>query len=74
MNEFDQLKDLCGNRKWIGLGSVIIITTRDRGLLNILNVDYVYKMEEMNENEALELFSWEKTSGSDRKVWVVVLV
>ncbi|KAL2986837.1 hypothetical protein AAZX31_12G228800 [Glycine max] len=58
VNEFDQLKDLCGNRKWIGLGSVIIITTRDRGLLNILNVDYVYKMEEMNENEALELFSW----------------
>ena len=58
VNEFGQLKDLCGNRKWFGHGSVIIITTRDVRLLKKLKVDYVYKIEEMNENESLELFSW----------------
>ncbi|RDX94838.1 TMV resistance protein N, partial [Mucuna pruriens] len=58
VNEFEQLKSLCGNRKWIGQGSVIIITTRDVRLLNVLQVDYIYKMEEMDKIESLELFSW----------------
>ncbi|RDY04645.1 TMV resistance protein N, partial [Mucuna pruriens] len=58
VNEFGQLKDLCGNCKWFGQGSIIIITTRDVRLLKRLKVDYVYKMEEMDENESLELFSW----------------
>ncbi|XP_061350813.1 disease resistance protein RUN1-like [Gastrolobium bilobum] len=58
VSKFEQLKALCGNRKWIGEGSVIIITTRDIRLLTQLKVDYVYKMEEMDENESLELFSW----------------
>ncbi|XP_052724519.1 disease resistance protein RUN1 isoform X2 [Vigna angularis] len=58
VNDFGQLKDLCGNRKWFGKESVIIITTRDLHLLDLLKVDYVYKMEEMDKNESLELFSW----------------
>ncbi|XP_027337076.1 TMV resistance protein N-like [Abrus precatorius] len=58
VTKFEQLKSLCGNCKWIGQGSVIIITTRDVRLLKVLKVDYVYKMEEMDENESLELFSW----------------
>jgi len=56
VNEFCQLKDLCGNRKWFDQ-ETIIITTRDVRLLNKRKVDYVYKMEEMDENESLELFS-----------------
>ncbi|KAL2319334.1 hypothetical protein Fmac_028303 [Flemingia macrophylla] len=58
VNEFGQLKALCGNRKWIGQGSVIIITTRDAHLLKRFGVDYVYQMPEMDENESVELFSW----------------
>ncbi|XP_027908546.1 TMV resistance protein N-like isoform X3 [Vigna unguiculata] len=58
VNDFGQLKDLCGNQKWFGKESVIIITTRDLHLLDLLKVDYVYKMEEMDKNESLELFSW----------------
>nr|KYP54068.1 TMV resistance protein N [Cajanus cajan] len=57
VTEFAQLKALCGNCKWIGVGSVVVITTRDVRLLKLLEVDYVYKMEEMDENESLELFS-----------------
>ncbi|KHN09917.1 TMV resistance protein N, partial [Glycine soja] len=56
--EFGQLKVLCGNRKWFGQGSIVIITTRDVRLLHKLKVDFVYKMEEMDENKSLELFSW----------------
>nr|XP_007134181.1 hypothetical protein PHAVU_010G026400g [Phaseolus vulgaris]ESW06175.1 hypothetical protein PHAVU_010G026400g [Phaseolus vulgaris] len=58
VTEFKQLKALFGNRKWFGEGSVIIISTRDVRLLKLLKVDYVYTMEEMDENESLELFSW----------------
>ncbi|RDY05108.1 TMV resistance protein N, partial [Mucuna pruriens] len=58
VTEFQQLKALSGNGKWIAAGSVIIITTRDVRLLNLLKVDYVYTMEEMNENDSLELFKW----------------
>jgi len=58
VNEFGQLENLCGNREWFGQGTVIIITTRDVGLLKLLDVNYVYKTDDMNENESLELFSW----------------
>ncbi|XP_027907419.1 TMV resistance protein N-like isoform X2 [Vigna unguiculata] len=57
VNEFSQLENLCGNREWFGQGSVIIITARDVRLLNRLKVDYVYKMDGMNENDSFELFS-----------------
>jgi len=58
VNEFGQLANLCGNLKWFGKGTVIIITTTDVRVLNRLKVNYIYKMNVMNENESLELFSW----------------
>ncbi|KAK7286739.1 hypothetical protein RJT34_21952 [Clitoria ternatea] len=41
-----------------GLGSVLIVTTKEVNLLDLLKVDLVSKMKKMDENEALELFSW----------------
>ena len=58
VSEFGQLENLCGNREWFGQGTVIIITTRDVNLLNQIKVNYVYKMDVMNENDSLELLSW----------------
>ncbi|KAK7294166.1 hypothetical protein RJT34_17050 [Clitoria ternatea] len=58
VNHSDQLNALSGNCKWIGAGSVIIVTTRDVRIINVLKVDYVLEMKEMDENESLELFSW----------------
>ncbi|XP_014515492.1 TMV resistance protein N-like [Vigna radiata var. radiata] len=58
VNEIGQLKSLCGSREWFGQGTVIILTTRDKHLLNQHLVDYVYQMDRLNENESLELFSW----------------
>jgi len=54
----EQLKALCGNPKFFGSGSVLIVTTRDARLLSLLNVDYVCTMKEMDEDQSLELFSW----------------
>ncbi|XP_058746938.1 uncharacterized protein LOC131619917 [Vicia villosa] len=54
----EQLNALCGNRNGIGPGSIIIITTRDVRLLNILGVDFIYKVKKLNNHESLELFSW----------------
>ncbi|TKY68698.1 TMV resistance protein N [Spatholobus suberectus] len=59
VNKFEQLNALCGNHNGIGQGSVIIITTRDVRILDVLEVDYVHRVEEMNESEFLELFSWQ---------------
>jgi len=58
VTKFEQVHALCGNRKWISSGSVFMVTSRDIRLLHLLEVDYIYKVEEMNENESLELFSW----------------
>jgi len=54
----EQLKALSANPKLFGPGSVLIVTTRDVHLLNLVNVDYVFTMKEMDEKESLELFSW----------------
>ncbi|XP_052724605.1 disease resistance protein RPV1 isoform X2 [Vigna angularis] len=58
VNDIDQLKHLCGNGIWFLAGSVIIITTRHLDLLYQHKVDYVYEMDELNENDSVELFSW----------------
>ncbi|TQD83694.1 hypothetical protein C1H46_030769 [Malus baccata] len=52
----EQLDAIVGNHDWFGPGSRIIITTRDKRLL--LNVDKACGAKKMNEEEALELFSW----------------
>ncbi|XP_025653765.1 uncharacterized protein [Arachis hypogaea] len=58
VDRLEQLNSLCGSREWFGPGSVIIITTRNKRLLNELGVDYVYQMKEMDKSESLMLFSW----------------
>jgi hypothetical protein len=47
---------------------VIIVTTRDVRLLNVLEVDYVYGVEELNNIESLELFSWHAFREANPKV------
>ncbi|CAL2236091.1 unnamed protein product [Prunus armeniaca] len=57
-DQMEQLRAIAGKRDWFGSGSRIIITTRDQHLLKQLEVDTVFLAPEMNEEEALELFSW----------------
>ncbi|TQE04833.1 hypothetical protein C1H46_009547 [Malus baccata] len=60
VDKVEQLNAIAGNRDWFGRGSKIIITTRDERLLKQVNmkVDKTYPLREMNEEEALKLFSW----------------
>ncbi|XP_068479121.1 disease resistance protein Roq1-like [Phaseolus vulgaris] len=44
--------------EWFSGGTVIIITTRDVDLPRILQVDSVFRLKLMDEDESLELLSW----------------
>ncbi|KAM3746765.1 hypothetical protein ACB098_06G225600 [Castanea mollissima] len=58
VDQLEQLYAIAGSRDWFGLGSRIIITTRDEQLLKNLQVDRVYRAKLMNKSESLKLFSW----------------
>ncbi|KAG7971278.1 hypothetical protein I3843_07G126700 [Carya illinoinensis] len=51
-----QLEGLAGSHDWFGIGSRIIITSKDGHLLK-RHVSGIYKVKELNDNEALQLFS-----------------
>ncbi|KAF8028565.1 hypothetical protein BT93_E1253 [Corymbia citriodora subsp. variegata] len=59
VNDLGQLHALVGEGKWLCNGSRIILTTRDSHLLTYLGIDqnHVYKVRELNDNDACELFS-----------------
>nr|XP_011470560.1 PREDICTED: uncharacterized protein LOC101303284 [Fragaria vesca subsp. vesca] len=58
VNHFAQLKKLVGGVDWFGIGSRIIITTRDKHLLTAHQIKLIYKVKELNYDEATALFSW----------------
>nr|XP_028965032.1 TMV resistance protein N-like [Malus domestica] len=57
VDELHQLEVLVGNQSWFGMGSRIIITTRNEGLLVQHGIAKSYRVEGLNYGEALELFS-----------------
>ncbi|KAH1083945.1 hypothetical protein J1N35_023706 [Gossypium stocksii] len=57
VDNLQHLKCLVGRRDWFGLGSRIIVKTRDEHLLRSYRVDDVYKPKTLNANEALQLFN-----------------
>jgi hypothetical protein len=57
VNQLDQLKRLAWKRDWFGSGSRVIITTRDKHLLYTLEVDGIYEVDGLNDDEALHLLS-----------------
>lgn len=56
VNDLEQLNKLVGNCNWFGSGSRIVITTRDKRLLTAHDIDQVYKVKELTDDESLELF------------------
>ncbi|KAF5469525.1 hypothetical protein F2P56_013590 [Juglans regia] len=56
VDELKQLETLARDRKWFGLGSRIIVTTRDQHLLNISKVDSKYELKILANNESHKLF------------------
>ncbi|KAL4598414.1 hypothetical protein ACB092_11G058300 [Castanea dentata] len=56
VNQLKQLAKLAGEHGWFGLGSWIIITTRDQHLLVEHGVHEIYKPNGLNHDDALKLF------------------
>ncbi|KAL3727603.1 hypothetical protein ACJRO7_032356 [Eucalyptus globulus] len=48
---------LVGRRDWLGRGSKIIITTRNKYILDVPEVDCSYELSEMDVDQSLQLFS-----------------
>ncbi|KAG5573868.1 hypothetical protein H5410_063634 [Solanum commersonii] len=57
VNHREQLEFLVGGPEWFGMGSKIILTSRDKHLLISHVGDNVYEVQLLSEDEALELFS-----------------
>ncbi|XP_042962546.1 disease resistance protein RPV1-like [Carya illinoinensis] len=57
VDELVQIEKLAGDRDWFGLGSRIIMSTRDKQLLKIFEVDSEYELKLLDDNEALQLLS-----------------
>ena len=58
VNDREAIENLLGDCDWFAAGTKIIITTRDKQVLNTLGNLGVYKVEELDFHESLELFSW----------------
>ncbi|MED6147422.1 hypothetical protein PIB30_043892 [Stylosanthes scabra] len=56
VDDVGQLDNLAGAQDWFGPGSRIIITSRDRHVLDVHGVNRICKVEELEQNEAHELF------------------
>ncbi|KAL1146208.1 hypothetical protein V6Z11_A11G356700 [Gossypium hirsutum] len=57
VDSIQHLKYLVGRHDWFGLGSRIIVTTRDEHLLRCCQVDDVYMPTTLNTKDALQLFN-----------------
>ncbi|CAN4101849.1 unnamed protein product [Withania somnifera] len=57
VNHREQLEYLVGGCEWFGMGSRIILTSRDKHLLICHVGDNVYEVQLLSEGQALELFS-----------------
>ncbi|XP_050254552.1 disease resistance protein RPV1-like [Quercus robur] len=57
VDQLDQCNKLVGEHNWFGSGSRVIITTRDKHLLELLGVDGIYDAKGLNDNESLHLLS-----------------
>ncbi|CAJ1933837.1 unnamed protein product [Sphenostylis stenocarpa] len=56
VDNIEQLNNLIGREVWFGHGSRIIITTRDKHLLDLGQVNNRYEVKVLNDQESLELF------------------
>ncbi|XP_023873512.2 TMV resistance protein N [Quercus suber] len=58
VDEKDQLDALARRHDWLGPGSRIIITSRDKHLLERSHMDMIYSAKGLEDDKTLELFSW----------------
>ncbi|VVA33496.1 Hypothetical predicted protein, partial [Prunus dulcis] len=57
VNASSQLEKFAKEKDWFGKGSIIIITTRDERLVKKHDMEISYKVQGLNDDKALKLFS-----------------
>ncbi|XP_059648029.1 disease resistance protein RUN1-like [Cornus florida] len=57
VNSSQQFVNLVGERDCFGRGSKIIVTTKNKGVLNALKVEWTYELPFMNDVQSLQFFS-----------------
>ncbi|XP_050237160.1 disease resistance protein RPV1-like isoform X2 [Mercurialis annua] len=58
LDQLDQFNAIIGMREWFFSGSKIIVTTRHERLLRANEVSKMFRVNELDDNESLQLFSW----------------
>ncbi|XP_057854623.2 disease resistance protein RPV1 [Cryptomeria japonica] len=58
VDHIDQLDALLPTKNNLGLGSLIIVTTREKDVLRCWGISSIYKMKAMNLSNAKQLFCW----------------
>ncbi|KEH16206.1 disease resistance protein (TIR-NBS-LRR class) [Medicago truncatula] len=58
VDDMEQLQALAGEPDWFGLGSRVIITTRDKHLLRSHGIESTHEVKGLYGTEALELLRW----------------
>lgn len=58
VDKMEQLEAVAGRSNWFGPGSRVIITTRDKHLLERHGVERTYEVTNLNEDYAYELLTW----------------
>ncbi|KAF3437650.1 hypothetical protein FNV43_RR20406 [Rhamnella rubrinervis] len=59
VTKVDQLEALADPQDdWFGSGSIVIVTTRDKSLLESNGISTIHETEILNSREALQIFSW----------------
>ncbi|KAG2263908.1 hypothetical protein Bca52824_070987 [Brassica carinata] len=56
VDDIELLKTLVGQTGWFGLGSRIVVITKDKQLLRLHKIDLVYEVDYPSENLALQMF------------------
>jgi hypothetical protein len=58
VDQIEQLEALVGGSDWLGCGSRVMITTRDKHLLESHGVNRTYELNVLDEKDALQLLTW----------------
>ncbi|WKA11777.1 hypothetical protein VitviT2T_029244 [Vitis vinifera] len=58
VDNYMQLENLAGKHGWYGAKSIIIITTKDKHLLDQHEVKALYEVQKLNHEKSVELFNW----------------
>ena len=57
VDDLNQLESLAGDHNWLGSRSRIIVTTKDKHLLEVHEMDALFETRKLDHKEAIELVS-----------------